>query len=230
LKASKQADYLISVSPDLGRLLLKMQLGAKWFWVPNVVAARFLKQDANKHFTGGKLRFLNLALLTEKKGQKDLLVAFSEVYASFPNTELWLAGDGPIRRQLEELAQELNVAKSVKFLGNIKPENVPKLMQEIDVMVIASHYETFGVVAAEALIMGRPVIATRCGGPECIVTEHDGLLVEPHAPEQLAEAMVSMVKNISRYDSLSISEHARKRFSGEAVASTLTKIYQKRAQ
>jgi len=148
--------------------------------IPNVVADRFKTPD-NFASEDRPVRFLNLALMTAKKGQFDLVKAFHSVVERGVSAELWLAGDGPIRAELEEQAVNLGIAKKVRFLGQVAPEKVPQLLLEVDVMVVSSHYETFGVVAAEALMSGVPVIATRCGGPECIVQEGDSLLVPPQA-------------------------------------------------
>jgi len=93
------------------------------------------------------------------------------------------------------------------------------------VFVLSSHYETFGVVAIEALACGTPVIATRCGGPECFLNEGDGLLVPPRNPAALAVAMQQLRNNIERYERASIAAACRKRFGGQVLAEKLTKIY-----
>ena len=226
-EAAAQADCRIAVSPALGELL-HQKLGTRWEWIPNVVASRFYAHeisDAEKRTR--PVRLLNLALMTEKKGQEDLLRAFALAAPAIPSTELWLGGDGPLRARLEQISQDLGIYHSVRFLGRVAPDKVPRLIAETDVMVVASHYETFGVVAAEALMMGRPVVATRCGGPECIVTEEDGLLVDARSPDQLGTALVRIVRNLDQYPAASIAERARSRFGGKAVAEQLTAEYQR---
>jgi glycosyltransferase involved in cell wall biosynthesis len=123
------------------------------------------------------------------------------------------------------MAVSSGVANKIRFLGLIEPEQVPALLAQVDVMVVSSHYETFGVVAAEALMAGVPVIATRCGGPECIVGHGDGLLVPPKQPAALREAMQQICENLSAYDTIAIAERARTRFSGDAIAHLLTAEY-----
>ena len=217
----------IAVSPSLGELLGDQFASSKglWKWIPNVVADRFKTPD---NFTSENrpVRFLNLALMTAKKGQFDLVKAFHSVIESGLTAELWLAGDGQIRAELEEQVADLGIADKVHFMGLIAPEKVPKLLSEIDVMVVSSHYETFGVVAAEALMAGVPVIATRCGGPECIVQEGDGLLVPPKQPLVLGLAMKQLGEELSSYNRKGIAERAKNRFSGPAVAARLTEEYE----
>ncbi len=227
-KAIAGSNSLISVSPSLGELLgdrFDFSKG-QWKWIPNVVADRF-KMPGRFASEDRPVRFLNLALMTKNKGQPDLIKAFYSVIEGGLSAELWLAGEGPIRAELEEQAVTLGIREKVQFLGLIEPGKVPQLLSEIDVMVVSSHYETFGVVAAEALMAGVPVIATRCGGPECIVQEGDGLLVPPEQPSVLGEAMQKIGNDLAAYNRKDIAERARNRFSGPAVAARLIEEYQR---
>jgi glycosyltransferase involved in cell wall biosynthesis len=124
------------------------------------------------------------------------------------------------------MAEASGVAHNVRFLGLVEPGKVPELLAKVDVMVVSSHYETFGVVAAEALMAGVPVVATRCGGPECIVEKGDGLLVPPKQPDELQKAMARVGLHLSDYSPRDIAARARARFSGPAVASRLTTEYE----
>ncbi|KAA8978332.1 glycosyltransferase [Halospina sp. K52047b] len=226
-KATQGAQSCIAVSPSL-RDVLHQQLPSskgRWEWIPNVVADRF-NDPIPKGSSSEPIRFLNIASMTENKGQNDLLKAFKKLNINGKTAELWIAGDGPIQAKIREMADRLSISSQVHFLGQVAPDQVPSLLQQVHVVVVSSHYETFGVVAAEALMAGTPVVATRCGGPECIVTERDGLLVPTHAPQPMAEAMSYIAINYSEYDPYAIAERARSRFSGTAVAGQLTHHYE----
>lgn len=223
------ADACIAVSPALGELLGEQlpRSRGRWAWVPNVVAARFNVDETASNNNERPMRFLNLAIMTEKKGQMDLLAAFTRAFGDTSRSiELWMGGDGPLRNALEARAQELGISDRLRFLGQVPPSDVPALLGQVDVMVVASHYETFGVVAAEALKAGVPVVATRCGGPECIVTEGDGCLVPPGDPHALAGAMAEVADSVGRFDRKAIIKRAKARFSGETVARQLTEVYE----
>lgn len=225
-KAIRRARSCIAVSPSLGDLLSEQFPASKgrWQWIPNVVSSRFETPEYAEH-AGRPVRFLNLALMTANKGQFDLLQAFSELIHDGLKAELWLAGDGPLRSDLEQMAINTGVSDHVRFLGLVRPDKVPDLLAETDVMVVSSHYETFGVVAAEALMAGTPVVATRCGGPECIVEEGDGVLVPPKKPAELKAAMRQVGECLARYEPIAIAERAKARFSDAAIASRLTAEY-----
>jgi len=220
------ANSCISVSPSLGSLLTEQfpLSDGKWKWIPNVVADRFSTSTQSLK-SQRPIRFLNLALMSEKKGQQDLLEAFSNLLQEGVTAELWLAGEGPLRQRLEEIAVNSGVRGAVRFLGMIEPDDVPRLLGEVNVMVVSSHYETFGVVAAEALMAGLPVVATRCGGPECIVGEGDGILVPPRDPDAMYRAMSVVLENLSHYDSALIAQRAMERFSSKAIAKMLSDEY-----
>jgi len=91
--------------------------------------------------------------------------------------------------------------------------------------VLVSQSETFGVAYIEALSMGVPVIATKCGGPEVFVNDKNGLLIDVNNKKQLIEAMKYMYNNIDRYDRKAISRDIREKFSSAAVANKIEEVY-----
>ena len=227
-KAFRRSRACIAVSPALAAHLEKQlpSTVGRWTWIPNVVADRFA-MPKSAPLTERTPVFLNLALMNVNKGQIDLVRAFHRLILSGFSAELWLAGDGPIKGALTEEASRLGILEKIRFLGLIAPAAVPRLLEQVDVMVISSHYETFGLVAAEALMAGLPVVATRCGGPECIVSEENGLLVPPKDPEALCEAMRDVGKKLLFYNRQEIARRANSKFSGQAVATQLTSVYQR---
>lgn len=169
--------------------------------------------------------FVNIALLTEKKGVHNLIRAFAKSFPKDPSVVLDIGGDGTERPRLEALAVNLGVTDRVRFLGALDRDQVAQAMARANAFVLASRYETFGVVVIEALALGKPVIATRCGGPESIVREQDGLLVPPDDIDALAEAMRTMRSNYGRYQSADIRANCIARYSEQAVVERLTRVY-----
>ena len=137
---------------------------------------------------------LSIAAHNEKKGLDVLLRAFSLVLIDEPTRELLLAGDGPLRSQLEELSRELKIDSQVKFLGYQDRGQVIRLLHECDLFVLPSRSEPFGVVIVEALACGRAVVASNVGGiAEIIVSGENGILVEPDDPTALAKAICEVL-------------------------------------
>lgn len=229
-EALSEASSLVTVSPQLGQLFENNfgDIVRPRVWIPNMVDTSFF--TAIQYRTKKKnepFQFLNVGLLTENKGHIDLIRAFARQFAGNADVELRIGGDGPIRSKLERLTADLGVNDKVVFLGMLSRDEVRKEMQACDAFVLSSHYETFGIVLIEALACGKPVVATHCGGPECIVHDGNGLLVPVHDEIALGNAMSTLRLSLSRYDPEVIRNDCIARFGPRAVIDQLTSLYQK---
>ncbi|MBL0046214.1 MAG: glycosyltransferase [Flavobacteriales bacterium] len=92
-------------------------------------------------------------------------------------------------------------------------------------MIINSSVETFSVVTGEALALGKPVIATRCGGPVAFISEVNGVLIEPRDEAALTAAMVDRLNGVVSYDPAVIRASVSENFSVEAVGGRFLEIY-----
>ena len=154
------------------------------------------------------------------KGVDKLLRAMSLLDSTRKARLMLIGGDKNSQREMEQLqalAQELEIQDSISFLGLIKHEELPYYYSAADVCVIPSHYESFGLVALEALACGTPVIASDVGSlAEIIVPGKTGYIVED-IPERLAEKIAAFLfrpkpdgeqirASISRYSWENITE------------------------
>ena len=94
-----------------------------------------------------------------------------------------------------------------------------------DIFVLPSRHESFGIVYIEALAMGRPIIATKCGGPEMIVNDLNGLLINTDNIDSLSKAIIYMYHNYQKYSNEIIREDFMHRFSKESTVQKYKKIY-----
>jgi glycosyltransferase involved in cell wall biosynthesis len=223
--AISAADALLAVSPGLAEEMRRaFGDAADAQWVPNVVDGSFFSAGRPARQTG-PFRFLTVGYLHEKKGHAALLSAFAERFGGDAGVQLRVGGDGEERQRLHVLAATLGVAEQVVWLGALTRAQVAEEMLAADAFVLASRIETFGVVVAEALASGLPVVATRSGGPEWIVGEEDGLLVEPDSAEQLGEAMVRIREGAVGYDADAIRRRCEERFGEAALVRRLSEVY-----
>ena len=110
---------------------------------------------------------------------------------------LVVAGEGPERRAAEELAAQLGLGARARFLGAQSREGVFDLFAAADASLLSSGWESFGLVVAESLAVGTPVIATAVGGvPEVVEDGRNGLLVPPDDPEALGAAIRRYVADV----------------------------------
>ena len=124
--------------------------------------------------------------LVEEKDPETFVRAAALVQARHPHTNFVIAGDGPLRAQLEALAQRLGAR--ITFLGNCT--NVPAVLAAFDIFAYPTLGDSFGFVNAEAMAMGKPVISTRVGAvPELVRDGETGFLIEPQDAWGLAQCI-----------------------------------------
>jgi len=170
-----------------------------------------------------------VARLSREKGLHYLLDAFEVVAGRHPEARLVLAGEGPDRHRLERLAERLGLADRVRFLGEVPHEQVPQVLQGLDVFAMPSTYEGFGVAALEAEAMEVPVVASRIHGiPDVVVDSETGLLVPPRDRQALAAALERLVsdddlrRRLGRAARAFVAEH----YSWEENTAQMEALYQ----
>jgi len=171
---------------------------------------------------------LCVAMHNEKKGIDVLLRAFALVRNHKPELRLVLAGDGPLRPRLEDLARSLGIADKVEFLGRQGRIEVAELLRKCDVFVLPSRSEPFGVVLVEAMACRKPIVATTVGGiPEIIENRKNGILVRPDDHNALADALLNVLNDTTLRRDLAESGHAtlQKRFRIEHTGSAYEKLF-----
>ena len=125
------------------------------------------------------------------KNHDAFLAAAARVLAKCPNTEFVLAGDGPLRMELEATAKQLELGDRVQFLGDRR--DIPAVLASLDVSVLPSASESLSNVIIESMAASVPVVATRVGGNPELVSERTGVLVPPDDVEALANGIESLL-------------------------------------
>ena len=160
--------------------------------------------------------FFSLAFLEGEKGFDTLIKSFSRKFKN-KKARLIIGGDGTQREWLEGIAKSENIESQVTFVGALSREEVSKYMNKCDAFVLASRYETFGVVYIEALASGKPVIGTFNGGAEGIINENVGILTEIDNVDKLSDAMEYIEKNYKKYNKESLRKYCTQKFSSNVI-------------
>jgi glycosyltransferase involved in cell wall biosynthesis len=187
LKYYRGFDHLVGNTQDICNWIM----GQGWsrervHYLPNFVDCAKAEPVARPE---GKL-ILALGRLHGNKAFDVLIKAMPAI----PGAQLWLAGEGPLRAELEQLAASLGVAGRVRFLG--WREDVAALMAAADIFVCPSRHEPLGNVVIEAWAQGLPVVATASEGPRQLITPGlDGLLTPVDDPVALAAAITDVAED-----------------------------------
>jgi glycosyltransferase involved in cell wall biosynthesis len=168
---------------------------------------------------------LTAAILTRGKGMDVLIDAVMRLRGRGVAVTLEIAGDGPERPALERQARERGVADGVVFLGALARGPLRDRMLACSVFASASRHESFGLVIAEAMACGVPVVATRCGGPEWVVTEPGGRLVERDDAEAMAAALAEVIAHPERHPPARVREGVVSRFGESAFLEAIARVY-----
>jgi len=179
------------------------------------------------------LRFVSIGRLLHWKGLSLGLKAFSLFQKEYANSEYWLIGNGPDRKRLENLANCSGIGDKVKFWGHLPRAQVLERLGECDVLVHPSLHDSGGLVCAEAMAAGRPVICLDLGGPGLQVTEGTGIKVPALSPGQVVMDLAGAMKCLAEDPGLKrrMSDAGRMRvqeyFSWDRKGDYLTELYYK---
>ena len=229
-KHFRRCSHFVGVTPDIVRHMRDKGVAAdKAFYVPTFpdVKAEPAADRANLHIPVHAKVALALSRLHPKKGLDTLLLAAQKL----PDLYLWLAGDGPLRQELEQQAHQLGIIDRVRFLGWRTDRGA--LLRAADVCVLPSRYEPFGTVILEAWAAGTPLVACASAGPQATITDGDnGLLIPIDHVDGLAVGLNRVLSDGSLRARLIANGYAKyvAEYTREAVTQRMLALYQALAQ
>ncbi len=156
----------------------------------------------DRYNLAGKKIILSINRLIERKGNDMMIRSLPAILKEIPNAVYIIGGQGRYEDKLQEMVKEFHVETEVIFVKNLSNDEVIKFYKSCDVFVMPSRTlrqedtEGFGVVFLEANACGKPVIGGRSGGiPEAVAEGYSGLLVDPLKVDEIAKAVISLLKD-----------------------------------
>lgn len=222
-----RARHLTCVSPYIAELLKRAGHDADV--VPNMVSVDAMEMRPSRHRAARRILAAN-AGWGRRKNVESLLVAFSEVRRSAPDAELLLCGAGYGPSEVaEQWASSHDLSDGVRFLGVLDHSELLRLMRAVDLFVHPSLEESFGLVLAEAMAQGTPVIGGLASGAVPWVLGDAGLLVDVSDPVAIAEAIGKVLgdDDLWLHHSRSGRTNVETRFSESAVVESYLAVYRK---
>lgn len=221
--ALRAADAVIAVSSAQATLLRKVGVNNLKV-IPNVVDEKrfFLRELPSLR----PLTIATLSRIDHRKGISDLLHAFALSFKDLPvGTRLVIGGEGPELSAMKSLCTRLNLDRYVIWVGAVERQQVPLFLAQAHFFISASQVESFGLVLAEALAMGIPVISSASGGPSDFIHAENGILFPVGDVSQLGEAMVKMSEEYHLYTSQKTREDILRFCNASCIYAKIYDVY-----
>lgn len=224
-KTMQAADMVLPVSTHLKDEIIKSGIRPKSVEVlGNPVDTDFFNLHSKKE---NPKQMLFASRMDEFKGAYRTVKAFENVAAKIPEWNLVLAGNGEEEMKLMKYVKDQELSKRVTFLPFQNREGLRNLFRESSFLVFPSRHESFGLVAAEAMACGLPVVCTNRTGPLDFFNEKAGIAVDPDSIDQISNALLNMVEFYDRYNPQLIRSLIVEKYSPESYGNNLKRIYER---
>ncbi len=215
LQVYTDASFIAGVSNSVKDLLigyLPDDMHQKTGVIGNVIGPEFQHHTTSPPLESENFKWLFVGPDMFKKGPELLY----EVFSGLPNNnwQLTIAGSG----DFESFREDDRIRDRVTFRNGLSRKQMIELMEQHHALISTSHVETFGMAILEMMSLGRPVVATKSGGPQDFVTPECGILTNVGAVNELQEAIQAMQKEYHTYQPEKIRDHALQRY-GQRVYS-----------
>lgn len=171
--------------------------------------------------------FIAIGRLHIPKDYPNLLKAFSLLYHKKTHVRLWIVGGGELEKELQSLAQKLQINDRVKFLG--QRTDVSFLLNQADAFVLSSRHEGLPLSVIEAMACEKVVVATDCGGVKEVM-DGNGFLVNPQDSQALSQAMVACTElSVKKREQIGRAsrQHVVNHYAIEKVSDKWLDLYQR---
>ncbi|MBU90163.1 hypothetical protein CMO94_01370 [Candidatus Woesearchaeota archaeon] len=185
-----------------------------------------------KKYSGNSI-LLFVGRLSDQKGLQFLISSMPDVLKHYPNIKLLVIGEGPYLDKLKDSAGANRISDNVEFLGSMSNSEIAKYYNFADIFIIPSlstktGTEALGLSLLEAMASGCTVIGTKVGGiPFVIKNSYNGMLVKQKDSKELANAVITLLKNNQKSKKLgkNAAEFVRKNYSWDKISKEFIKIY-----
>jgi len=194
---------LVVLTPWWQKLLLKHGINKNTIVSPNPNNALYcqIAQDNNELLTRidehkKSFQILTMARLIEGKGVELVINALALLPSNYT---LIIAGDGPLKAQLEKQAINLSVSERITFVGWAEGSKKEALLRDVDILCLPSTYDSFGMVFIEAMAFNLPIVAYGWGPIKDVVTDDVGLCCSELSDKNVSDTIVKLSRNLDKY-------------------------------
>lgn len=226
--AINRADLVLAVSDKLRRDIIRevhVSHPERISILGNGVDPDLFQPGAHAVSDNGTIRAIWIGGYVPVKQPVMLLEAFASAAAKEPRLRLTMVGHGVLEAAVAKRLGELGLTDRVTMLPSAGRVQVAEHLRSHHFLVLSSETETFGMVVLEALACGRPVLTTRCGGPEETLDGRERGEVVENDRESLAEGFLTMSRRLREFDPHALAAYAHGRFGYPRIAKQLAGQY-----
>lgn len=180
-------------------------------------------QPKSSYDVDGNFKILHIGRFSDQKNHLGLVKAFNDFNSKYPDSELWLIGDGEKKPEIEKYVKDNNLTSKVKFLG--LQSDVYSFLHDADIFTLPSNYEGIPMTLIEAMGTGLPIVATAVGGVPDMLNKENSLLVQVDV-KKISEAFEKyyLSEDLRKFNGQTARSNANK-FSSKTMAEEYCKIY-----
>ena len=192
LKNFNKCDYIIALTKHMIEHLIEQKFRSdRIILIPNMI--KLVDEKAPRDFSD-PIKIGAMGRFVPKKGMDVFINSLVRLKRKRYNFQAIIGGDGPEKEDLIKLVTTQGLTEEVKFIGWV--ENSNRFFENIDIFVLPSLHEPFGIIVLESMANGVPVVATRTEGPAEIIREPlDGLLCDINSSQDLAKKISYLIDN-----------------------------------
>jgi glycosyltransferase involved in cell wall biosynthesis len=221
----KNASAISGLTEYHGQEIEKCGLAKNINVIPNVIDIRNYdcKENINSE---NSFKWVHISTLSPVKGVEDQIRALSLVLQKGFSVEFSIIGGDPSRiEELKSLAKECGVENNIHWLGWLDREHFVPILKASDLFLLNSEFETFCVVAAEALACGLPVVCPSIGPLKEFIHEKNGVFFDERTPANIANAAIECMNHLNSYNPQKISNEVQEKFGPETVLNSFKELY-----
>lgn len=170
--------------------------------------------------------FLMLGRLEKEKGIYDLIEAMNIAVRSNPELCLYVAGEGE-RDKVQEKIKEKGLTENIKLVGWVNLEKKLELMRHVSTIILPSHNEGLPMSILEGMAAGKAIISTAVGAIPEVISDENGILVQPREQEKIAEAILKCSQDLDMLKQMSANnvDKIKKQYSMRVMHEKLAQYY-----
>lgn len=192
-----------------------------------IIDPNTIPKDGNAYAVPGKYNCCIVAAFydLEIKGYQFLIPAIRQLKDRGVDIVLHICGGGDYFEHYKDLAKELEVDDRCIFYGQCNREKVYSIVSQMDFNISASIFECSGVSVEEAMLLGKPMLVTRSGGANSLVTEETAIVVDRGSTEAITEGILAMIQKLPDFKPQMIKDYAYRNFEIDHVSQRYAELY-----